>query len=253
LRDSTKAQRAILEFDSEEKFTMKVTLKEALARVAKRKDKSPADRDHLARWAADYADDPCWKKFEIAYAPAVADGFWESIIEESLFRRDYAEGVASGIDLKFRERQQARERVLRLAKSSDELADYFKGEQKYPGTVETYRRDFLELDVLENLHRDQAAFLRKHAGRLPQPGVRISRQDRSKHRAGLRKVNAFIDLMNKFLIEMSNADREYAVLALLTEIAFPDKTVDAEFVRKSLWPTTAAARRAISRTHPSHV
>jgi hypothetical protein len=234
---------------------MKVTVREALARVAKHKDLNPTDRSHLARWA-DYAEDPCLKKFEKTYA---ADSsflpvteFWVSIIRETFFWRDYVEGVASGVDLQFRKKQQARERVLQLAKYSDDLADHFQNEQKYSGIVDSYKRLFRPLDELEDFNRKQATFLRQRAGRPPQSIVRVSRQDRSKHRAGLRKVNAFIDLMNNILIESCNADREYAVIALLTEIAFPDKTVDVEFVRKSLQPTTTARRQAISRTHRSH-
>jgi hypothetical protein len=51
---------------------------------------------------------------------------------------------------------------------------------------------------LEDLHRREAALFRQR-NRTPKPGVRASRQDRSRGRKGLRKINAFIDLANAHL------------------------------------------------------
>jgi hypothetical protein len=230
---------------------MTESLGAALASLSKRRSFSYADRAHLNRWANDnYPDNPIWERFAAAACDRnmlPMDSLHEGLIEECLYMRRRAEGVASGIDLDFRENLRQHQRLLELAKKADEIADYYKWAKDYSGIAMFFSRFFRPVEELQELHRREAQLFRLRANRTPKTGVRVSRQDRSKGRKGLRKINAFIHLANEYLRFGFFEAPDYNAIALLTEIAFPDFDIDPEYVRKALRPTTRAARKTASR------
>jgi hypothetical protein len=132
---------------------------------------------------------------------------------------------------------------LDLAKMAEDLAEYYKWAESYSGIANFFSRFWMPVSELEAFHRKEAEFLRRNAGRPPKPSVRISRQDRSKGRKGLRKRNAFIDLANGCMQSSISAQPQYAAIALITKIAFPEyKDIDFEDVYQALRPTTRTGR-----------
>jgi hypothetical protein len=202
------------------------------------------------RWTADhYPGDPIWERLAAAASERgllPLDGVYESIIREALYMRGRAEGIRSGIDFVLRERQQQYQRHLDLAQKAEDLAEYYKWARSYSGIADFFTRFLQPVSDLEALHRKQAELLRQRAGRPPKPSVWVSRQDKSKGRKGLRKINAFIDLANGFIQDWISDKPDHEAIAVLTEIAFPDYDVSAEDVRLALRPTTVSARKAKS-------
>jgi len=160
-----------------------------------------------------------------------------------LFVRNYAESVRSGIDPDLRERQQQHWRHLELAKKAEELADYFEWTEQYSGIANFYMRFLRPVGELQELHRKEAELLRQRAGRVPVSVVRISRQDKRGDRKGLRKLSAFIQLMNYFMLDWISDTTDDSAIALLAEIAFPEDDIDPEQVRKLLQPSTKGGRK----------
>jgi hypothetical protein len=230
---------------------MRTTLLAAITAVSKEKDLSDSDRAHLKRWASDdYPDNSIWQKLEgAAHERSLLPmkSFYFGLVKECLYMRGRAESVASGIDFDLRHNQRLHQRQLELAKKADDLADYYKWAEKYSGIAMFFYRFLRPVSELEELHRREATLFRQRASRPPKPGVRVSRQDRSRGRKGLRKINAFIDLANAHLTFFCSEQPDYEAIALLTEIAFQDFDVDPEFVRTALRPTTAASRKAANR------
>jgi hypothetical protein len=230
---------------------MSTALIAAITAVLKEKGLSDADRTHLKRWASDdYRDDPIWQKLECAARERKLlpmNSFYLDLVKEALYMRGRAGGVASGIDFDLRRNQRFHEWQLELAKKADDLADFYKWAEQYSGIAMFFYRFLRPIGELEQLHRGEAALFRQRTSRPPKPSVRVSRQDRSKGRKGLRKINAFIDLANGCL-EYGVSDKpDYEAIALLTEIAFPDFDIDPEYVRTALRPTTVASRKAATR------
>jgi hypothetical protein len=230
---------------------MGTTLRAAVATALKKTNLSALDRAHLERWASDeYVDGPIWQRLATAaHERAIfpSNFFYAELIEECLYFRGRAESVASGIDFNLRHNERLHQWQLELAKKADDLADYYKWAAEYSGIAMFFYRFFRPVGELEELHRREAEVLRRCASHPPRPSVRVSRQDRSGARKGLRKVNAFIDLANAHLTFRCSEKPDYDAIALLTEIAFPDFDADAEFVRKSLRPTTLAGRKSATR------
>jgi hypothetical protein len=230
---------------------MRTSLLAAITAVSKEKGLSNSDRAHLKRWASDdYRDNSIWQKLEGAARERSLlpmNSFYLGLVKECLYMRGRAESVASGIDFDLRHNQRLHQRQLELAKKADDLADYYKWAEKYSGIAMFFYRFLRPVSELEELHRREATLFRQRASRPPKPGVRVSRQDRSRGRKGLRKINAFIDLANAHLTFFCSEQPDYEAIALLTEIAFQDFDVDPEFVRTALRPTTAASRKAANR------
>jgi hypothetical protein len=226
---------------------MKTPLLAAIAAVSKEKGLSDADKSHLKRWATeDYRDNPIWQKLETAARERNVlpmNSFYLGLVKETLYMRGRAESVASGTDFDLRHNQRLHQWQVELAKKAEDLADYYKWAEGYSGIAMFFNRFLRPVGELEELHRREAELFRQRARRPPKPGIRVSRQDRSKGRKGLRKVNAFIDLANDYLEFGFSGKPNHEAIALLTEIAFPDFFVDPEFVRTALRPTTAAGRR----------
>jgi hypothetical protein len=227
---------------------MNAAVTAAVAALLRKPNLTDGDRAHLERWASDeYAAAPTWRRLvntgrERGIFPA--NSLYEDLVEESLYMRRRSESVACGIDFDLRENQRQHQRLLDLAKNAEEIADYYKWAEDYSGIAMFYYRFFRPVAELEEIHRREAELFRQRARRRPRPSVRVSRQDRSKGRKGLRKINAFIDLANEYLTFGFSEKPDYEAIALLTEIAFPDFEVDPEYVRKALRPTTVAGREA---------
>jgi len=236
---------------------MNSSFRKALARVAKR-HKAKDDREYLKRWAADdYPDDPIWQKLEIAarehgeLAWLPPDGIYESIIEDALDCRMVAEHAGSGIDVVLEHNRRHYQRHLDLAKKAEDLAEYYKWAETYSGIASFFSRFWMPVSELEAFHRKEAEFLRRRAGRPPKPSVRISRQDKLKDRKGLRKRNAFIDLANGCMQSSISAQPQYAAIALLTEIAFPEYSgIGPSDVYQALRPTTRVGREQVRALKP---
>ena len=111
-----------------------------------------------------------------------------SIVKEALFMRQCAQRAQSGIDFDLRERQQYRQRHLDLAEKAEDLADYFRWAAGFSGIADFFSRFFKPVGELEDFHRKEVKILQQRAGRPPKSSLRISRQDRSKERKGLRKI-----------------------------------------------------------------
>jgi hypothetical protein len=205
-----------------------------------------ADRDHLERWASQgHSYEDIWRRLAVAaelHGLLPPNSMYETIVREALFMRATAESAQSGIDFNLRERQQYYERHLDLAKKSDELADYYRWAAGYSGIANFFSRFFKPVGDLEDFHRREAEILRRHAGRLPKSSLRTSRQDRSKGRTGLRKVNVFIDLADCFIKDWICAYPDHEAIAVLTNIAFPGHDLIADDVRKALRPMTREGR-----------
>ena len=229
---------------------MKTPLLAAITAVSKEKGLTDSDRAHLKRWASDdYPDNPIWQKLEGAARERSLlpmSSFYYGSVKECLYMRGRAESVASGIDFDLRHNQRLHQWQLELAKKADDLADYYKWAEEYSGIAMFFYRFLRPVGELEELHRREAALFRQRTSRPPKSGVRVSRQDRSRGRKGLRKINSFIDLANAHLTFFCCEQPDYEAIALLTEIAFPDFHVDPEFVRTALRPTTTAARRNVT-------
>ena len=221
-----------------------------LAKVARDRRLSKDDRAHVERWTADhYPDDPIWRRLATAARERgllPLDGIYKSIIREALYMRGRAEGVRSGVDFVLREQRQQYQRHLDLAQKAEDLAEYYKWVQSYSGIANFFAQFLQPVSDLEALHRKQAELLRQRAGRTPKPSVRVSRQDKSKGREGLRKIRAFINLANGFIHDWISDKPDHEAIALLTEIAFPDYVLCAEDVRLALRPTTLSARKVRS-------
>jgi hypothetical protein len=230
---------------------MRTTLLAAITAVSKEKGLSNSDRAHLKRWASDdYPDNSIWQKLEGAARERnllPMNSFYFGLVKECLYMRGRAESAASGIDFDFRHNQRFHQWQLELAKKADDLADYYKWAEEYSGIAMFFYRFLRPVSELEELHRREAALFRQRTSRPPKPGVRVSRQDRSRGRKGLRKINAFIDLANAHLTFFCSEQPDYEAIALVTEIAFPEFEVDPEYVRKALRPSTVLGRRAVIR------
>jgi hypothetical protein len=113
---------------------------------------------------------------------------------------------------------------------------------------------------LRELHEREAQLLRQRAGREPQPTIQISRQDRGRGAAkglrqdrgrgaanGLRQVRAFIELMTHFMKNEICGKEHRCAVALLTDVAFPGRDVDSEYVRKTLQHRTRVPRTGKNR------
>jgi hypothetical protein len=228
--------------------------RKALELVSKDDGLTEADHAHLARWGADgYPEDPLWEKLATdaqARGMLPPNTIYRDIIGEALIMRRHAESVSSGTDFELRERQRRREHLLELAKKADDLAEYYKWAAEYSGIASYFMRFLKPVSELQELHEKEAKLLRQRAGRQPKPAARVSRQDRSKGRKGLRKIIAFIDLSDCFLRDWLSEKPDYEAVAVLTEIAFPDHDINAEYVRQVLRPTTVVGRsksRALAR------
>jgi hypothetical protein len=223
----------------------------AIAAVSKEKGLSDADRAHLKRWASDdYRKNPIWQKLECAARERdllPMNSFYLDLVKETLYMRGRAESVASGIDFDLRHNQRLHQWQLELAEKAEDLADYYKWAEDYSGIAMFFYRFLRPVGELEELHRREAALFRQRTRRPPKPSVRVSRQDRSRGRKGLRKVNAFIHLANGYLEYSFPGKPNYEAIALLTEIAFPNFFVDPEYVRKALRPSTVSGRKAAAR------
>jgi hypothetical protein len=221
--------------------------KAALVLVSRDPDLTLSDQAHLKRWEADgWPNDPLWERIAgaaRAYGMLPNHSIHSTVIRESLLARRHAESVKHGYDPDLRERQKQQEYLLELATKADELAKYYEWAEAYSGIANFFSRFLMPVQELRDFHRKEAQLLRQRAGRKPKPIVRVSRQDRSKNRRGLRKLNAFIHLMDYFLREEICGQPDHHAVAVLTDIAVPGYDVDAEYVRKALLPTTAAARR----------
>ncbi len=208
-------------------------------------------RPRPSRWATDgYPDDPLWERLATDARARVMlppNTIYLDIVREALLMRRHAESVGSGVDVELRKRQQQRERLLDLAKKADDLAEYYEWAAAYSGIANYFVRFLKPVSDLQELHRKEAELLRRRAGRQPKPAARVSRQDSSKGRKGLRKINAFVDLADCFLRDWFSEKPDYEAVAVLTEIAFPGHDIDAEFVRKALRPTTTIGRKRTSR------
>jgi hypothetical protein len=227
---------------------MRTPLLAAITAISKEKGLSDSDRAHLKRWASNnYPENSIWQKLESAARERSLlpmHSFYFGLVKEGLYMRGRAESAATGIDFDLRHNQRLHQWQLELAKKADDLADYYKWAEEYSGIAMFFYRFLRPVAELEDLHRREAALFRQR-NRTPKPGVRASRQDRSRGRKGLRKINAFIDLANAHLTFFCSEQPDYEAIALLTEIAFPDFDVDPEFVRTALRPTTAAGRRKV--------
>ena len=230
---------------------MSQTFQQVLASVLSDRNITKVDRAHLERWVSEaHRHDAIWRRLNVA---AEGRGMlprgstYLSIIEEALFMRQCAERAQSGIDFDLRERQQYHQRHLDLAKKAEDLADYFMWAAGYSGIAAFFNRFFKPVGELEELHRKEAEILRKRAGRPPTSSLRISRQDRSKGRKGLRKINAFIGLADCFMRDWICDKTDHEAVAALTNIAFPGYDVVVDDVRKALRPTTREGRKQASR------
>jgi len=144
-----------------------------------------------------------------------------------------------------RARQQQRQRQLELAQKAEDFADYYEWAKAYSGIAEFFRRFFMPVTELQKLHRREAELLRQRAGSRPlKSAARVSRQDRRGNRKGLRKIRAFVDLVDNFVKTWLTDKPDYEAVAVLTEIAFPGHDIDADYVRTSLRPTTSSGRKA---------
>jgi hypothetical protein len=230
---------------------MRITLMAAVAAASKEKGLSDADKAHLQRWASEeYRDHFIWQRLEAAARKEnllPMDSFYLGLIQESLYMRRHAESVASGIDLDLRHNERLHQWQRELAKKADDLADFYRWAKQHSGIAMFFYRFLRPVNELEQLHRQEAALFRQRTSRPPKPGVRLSRQDRSKGRKGLRRINAFVDLANAYLEYGFSGKPDHEAIALLTEIAFPDFDVDPEYVRKALRPSTTAGRRGAAR------
>src|SRR5204862_2420233 len=110
---------------------------------------------------------------------------------------------------------------LDLAKKSEDLARYYEWAEGYSGIAMFFQRFLKPVEQLREFHLEEARLLRQRAGREPEPAAHVSRQDRSKHRAGLRALHAYIDLMDKFIRDWICKDSDLQAIAVLSEIAFP--------------------------------
>jgi hypothetical protein len=227
------------------------TFQQVLATELRDRNITRADRAHLERWASEgRRHDAIWRRLDVA---AEARGMlspgstYLSIIKEALSIRQYAESAQSGINFVLRERQQYHQRHLDLAKNAEDLADYYRWAAGYSGIVAFFSRFFRPVDELEDFHRKEAEILRRRAGRPPTSSLRISRQDRSKGRTGLRKINAFIDLADCFMRDWICDKPDHEALAALTNIALPGYDLVADDVRKASRPTTREGRKQASR------
>ncbi len=230
---------------------MPQTFQPVLARELRDQNITKADRAHLERWVNEgHRHDAIWRRLSDAAevrGMLPSGSAYLSIIKQALSMRQSAERAQSGIDFDLRERQQYYQRHLDLAKKAEDLADYFRWAAGYSGIVAFFDRFFKPVSELEELHRKEAEFLRRRAGRPPTASLRISRQDRSKGRKGLRKINMFIALANSFLREWISDKPDYEAIAVLTNVAFPGYDVIADDVRKALRPTTREGRKRGSR------
>jgi hypothetical protein len=227
---------------------MSTALIAAINAVLKEKGLSDADRAHLKRWASDdYRDNPIWQKLSRERELLPMNSFYLDLVKETLYMRSRAESVASGIDFDLRHNQRLHQWQLELAEKAEDLADYYKWAEDHSGIAMFFYRFLRPVGELEELHRREAALFRQRTRRPPKPSVRVSRQDRSKGRKGLRKVNTFIHLANDYLEYGFSGKPNHEAIALLTEIAFPNFFVDPEYVRKALRPSTVSGRKAAAR------
>ena len=220
---------------------MKRKFKAALALVSLDPDLTDSDRAHLKRWGS-WPDDPLWERIASrarAYGMLPHHSTHSTVIRELLLARRYAESVKHGDDPDLRERQRQHEYLLELANKADELAKYYEWAAAYSGIANFFWRFLMPVEDLRDFHRKEAQLLRQRAGRKPKPVVRVSRQDRSKNRRGLRKLNTFIHLMDYYIREEICGQPDHHAVAVLTDIAIPGYDVDAEYVRKALLPTAA--------------
>ena len=210
-----------------------------------------SDRTYLRRWIKYYADYPVWEEVindVRAFDLWPHDSLYSTVIWHALHVRRLAEGMKFGDDPYLRENQARRATHLALAEKADDLGRYFEKAEKYSGVAIFWQQFLKPLEQLRELHEREAQLLRRLAGREPQPMIQISRQDLEKGAAkrlrqikgsrqvkkGLREVRAFIELMTLFMTdEICGKEHRYAV-ALLTDIAFPGRDVDTEYVRKTL-------------------
>jgi hypothetical protein len=230
---------------------MPQTFQQVLATELNDRNITQADRAHLERWVNEgHRHDAIWRRLTVA---AETRGMlprgstYLSIVKEALFMRQCAQRAQSGIDFDLRERQQYRQRHLDLAEKAEDLADYFRWAAGFSGIADFFSRFFKPVGELEDFHRKEVKILQQRAGRPPKSSLRISRQDRSKERKGLRKMHAFIDLADRFIRDWICDTPDHEAVAVLTNIAFPGFDLVHDDVRKALRATTREGRKQASR------
>jgi hypothetical protein len=198
------------------------TIKSTLVAILKRDrfldDKlDAADKAFLKRWVENCADDPIWQEI---VADARAYGLWPQnsihsrIIWYALDARRIAEGMKAGDDPMLQYKRKRRAELRALADKADDLAQFYREEEKYSGVADFFQRllalpvmpeqeavprvepPFLRVQQLQELHKQEATLLRQLAGREPKPTTFISREKAK------RPVIAFIHLMAGYMDEL---------------------------------------------------
>ena len=206
------------------------------------------DREFLQTWIDDYADDPIWEK-----AIGAAHRFQKSRIFDNLSliwyalrARRLAEDVRYGDDLLQRERQKRHDEMLKLAKSAEDLTNFWREAMARCALLTIGRPPFPlpfeQVLHLKELNEIQTKLLRQLPGTPPPPSTRISRQDLGKNRHRSRECITFMYSMGGFMLEVCGKPF-YDAVATMTNIAFPQADISVDDVRRVATQATTRSGR----------
>jgi hypothetical protein len=219
-----------------------ISFRNALARfnaeLAAFGELTPAQRDHLVRWADDDRAERIWKRIQhLAWGPIghydPLDGFIATILAAKLM----ADTVHIS-ELAIERRSERSARYLKRAHQLDELAKVWRkiADSNHPNAALALNR--------AKRHEEEAEAWRKLANKpLPSRPFLFSRINKS----GSRNQRAFMQLIGDYVIQLCGRALDTEV-AMLNDIAFDTREPTSPFqARAARRPTTRKGRRPKAR------
>ena len=228
---------------------------------------SEGDRAHLRRWLNE-VDHPVWGQLaadtrKYGELPTFVEGPYSVFIGSALSARHFAQSKTDppAVQRKRKQQREQQERsdLLALANKMEDVVGHYQACRKAHHQQPVPSPSGVPLPPLLRLEMKQLEWLERNALRVRQLAERVSagepngdwdripihvsRQSGGKgKRNQSRELSVFMQLMVDCMCRLCGKPR-YAVVAMMTNIAFPDADVVAENVRSACRPTTRTARR----------
>ena len=241
------------------------TFKSALNNYLQRPGLTEADREHLKRWA-EHERDPVWERIAAdarrGELPPIVDAPYSLFIGEALRARQFAQSKTDppAVQRKRKQQREQQERsdLLALANKMEDVVGHYQACRKAHHQQPVPSPSGVPLPPLLRLEMKQLEWLERNALRVRQLAERVSageptgdwdripihvsRQSGGKgKRNQSRELSVFMQLMVDCMCRLCGKPR-YAVVAMMTNIAFPDADVAEVNVRSACRPTTRAGR-----------
>jgi len=242
------------------------TLGSALRYYLRQHKLSEGDRAHLRRWLNE-VDHPVWGQLaadtrKYGELPTFVEGPYSVFIGSALRARHFAQSKTDppAVQRKRKQQREQQERsdLLALANKMEDVVGHYQACRKAHHQQPVPSPSGVPLPPLLRLEMKQLEWLERNALRVRQLAERVSagepngdwdripihvsRQSGGKgKRNQSRELSVFMQLMVDCMCRLCGKPR-YAVVAMMTNIAFPDADVAEVNVRSACRPTTRAGR-----------